>query len=124
MAGGEVFVPKIPSTTILDIATAVAPECRQDVIGIRPGEKLHECMIPLDEARQTLEFEDFFVIQPTLRSWTRQLPEYARQGVPCEPSFIYSSDNNDHWLSPEALRQLIAKHCPAEDLVGSRRVAA
>ena len=80
MHGGEVFVPKIPSTTILDIARAVAPHCETRTIGIRPGEKLHECMIPEDEARQTLEFDDHFVIQPTFRSWSDQRPEYLDRG--------------------------------------------
>jgi UDP-N-acetylglucosamine 4,6-dehydratase/5-epimerase len=112
MTGGELFVPKIPSVSILDIAHAVAPECRTEVIGIRPGEKMHECMVPEDEARQTLEFDDYYIIQPSARTWTNKEPDYVAQGKPCPGGFSYSSDNNKHWLSVFELRQLIAKHCP------------
>lgn len=113
MAGGEVFVPKIPSTTIMDIAKAVAPECKTKIVGIRPGEKLHECMVPADEARQTLEFEDHFIIQPTLRAHS-EVPAYVAEGKPCEPNFSYSSDNNTVWLTNEQLQDLIAQYCPEE----------
>ncbi|MCA9049827.1 MAG: UDP-N-acetylglucosamine 4,6-dehydratase (inverting) [Planctomycetaceae bacterium] len=113
MSGGEVFVPKIPSTTVLDIAKAVAPQCQTKVIGIRPGEKLHECMVPADEARQTLEFDSYYVIQPTLRYWTDRLPEYVDAGKPCSEGFTYSSDSNSDWLTVAQLRQLISVHCPS-----------
>ncbi|MEM7457511.1 MAG: UDP-N-acetylglucosamine 4,6-dehydratase (inverting) [Planctomycetota bacterium] len=109
MEGGEVFVPKIPSTTIMDIARAVAPHCATRVVGIRPGEKMHECMIPEDEARQTLEFDDHYIIEPAYRSWTSQPPAYASEGVRVPPGFSYASDNNDQWLDPAALRLLIAE---------------
>ncbi len=112
MHGGEVFVPKIPSTTIRDIAKAVAANCELEIIGIRPGEKLHECMIPSDEARQTLEFPRHFVIQPATHSWTDIPPVYPEEGIPCPTGFSYSSDNNSEWLTPEELRSLIAIHCP------------
>ncbi|MDB4777960.1 UDP-N-acetylglucosamine 4,6-dehydratase (inverting) [bacterium] len=112
MKGGEVFVPKIPSTTILDIATAVAPECKTKVVGIRPGEKLHECMIPADEARQTLEFEDHFIIQPSIRSWSNETPTYRESGTPCPEGFSYSSDNNTQWLTQQQLQHLIQTECP------------
>lgn len=117
MEGGEVFVPKIPSTRILDIARAVDPDCKIKVIGIRPGEKLHECMIPVDEARQTLEFDDHYVIQPAFRSWTSKPPSYAAAGRPCAEGFSYSSDNNDDWLSIDQLRSLIAS-----DSIGQQAV--
>lgn len=110
MHGGEIFVPKIPSTTILDIAKAVGPECRTRVIGIRPGEKLHECMIPADEARQTVEFKDHFIIQPVQRWWTSEEPEYPEVGEVCPAGFSYASDNNTDWLDPAALSRLIASH--------------
>ncbi len=113
MAGGEIYVPKIPSTTIMEIARAVAPECKSRIVGIRPGEKMHECMIPVDEARQTLEFDDHFVIQPVRRSWTRQIPKYVSEGRPCPDGFCYSSDANDQWLSPSDLVDLINVHSPA-----------
>jgi UDP-N-acetylglucosamine 4,6-dehydratase len=99
MAGGEIFVPKIPSTTITDIAQAVAPECRTKVIGIRPGEKLHECMIPTDEARNTTEFADYFVIG-------RGAPT-TLGGTPCADEFSYSSDTNSERLSLAQLRQMV-----------------
>ncbi len=109
MEGGEVFVPKIPSTTVLDIARAVAPECKTKVIGIRPGEKLHECMIPGDEARQTLEFDHHYIIEPAFRSWTSAIPGYAKTGKRVEPGFAYSSETNDDWLDPDSLRRLIGE---------------
>jgi len=107
MEGGEVFVPKIPSARILDIAQAVAPQCDTEVVGIRPGEKLHECMLPADEARQTLEFKDHFIIQPSFRMWTNKPPRYASHGTPCEEGFCYASDTNPEWLSVEQLRAMI-----------------
>ncbi len=107
MQGGEIFVPKIPSTTVLDIAKAVAPDCRTKVIGIRPGEKLHECMIPADEARQTTEYDDYFVIQPPSSVWSD--PTRTRTAVPanCADGFQYASDSNRHWLTVEQLRDMI-----------------
>jgi UDP-N-acetylglucosamine 4,6-dehydratase len=105
MTGGEVYIPKIPSTRILDIAQAIAPECATKIVGIRPGEKLHECMIPQDEARQTLEFDDYFVITPALRFWTERA--IGQGGRPCAADFSYSSDNNDCWLTIEQIRQMI-----------------
>lgn len=113
MSGGEIFVPKIPSATVLDLAKAVAPECTWKSIGIRPGEKMHECMIPADEARQTLEFDQHFVIQPMFHSWTSKPAVYPTPGVACPAGFSYSSDSNPDWLSPADLRNLIAQHCPA-----------
>lgn len=107
MEGGEVFVPKIPSARIMDIATAVAPECKTKIVGIRPGEKLHECMLPADEARQTLEFEDHFIIEPSFRPWTSQPPAYTSEGTRCAEGFCYASDNNPDWLTVEQLRTLI-----------------
>lgn len=109
MEGGEVFVPKIPSTTILDIARAVDPTCETKIIGIRPGEKLHECMIPVDEARHTLEFDDHYVIQPTFRSWSNSPPAYADEGILCKDGFCYSSDINSDWLTIPQLRAMIAQ---------------
>jgi UDP-N-acetylglucosamine 4,6-dehydratase len=119
MSGGEVFVPKIPSTTIMDIAHAVAPDCTTRIVGIRPGEKLHECMVPTDEARQTLEFDDHYIILPMKRSWTRVVPAYVAHGRPCPEGFSYSSETNTQWLSVADLRRLIEIHCPAQDLPAS-----
>jgi UDP-N-acetylglucosamine 4,6-dehydratase (inverting) len=107
MEGGEVFVPKIPSARIMDIASAVDETCKTEVVGIRPGEKLHECMIPADEARQTIEFDDHFIIQPGFRSWSSKTPGYLNEGCQCPAGFSYSSDNNAEWLSVPELRQMI-----------------
>ncbi len=106
MQGGELFVPKIPSMNIMDLAGAIAPECRTDIVGIRPGEKLHETMIPEDDARRTLEFEDFFVIQPEFDWWEGTSGIQLQGGKPCAEGFQYSSDNNTVWLSVEELREL------------------
>ncbi|MCA9118680.1 MAG: UDP-N-acetylglucosamine 4,6-dehydratase (inverting) [Planctomycetaceae bacterium] len=127
MVGGEIFVPKIPSVTINDIAEAIAPECKTRIIGIRPGEKLHECMIPSDEARQTIEFEDSFIVQPAVRSWTNEVPAYVAQGRPCPAGFSFSSETNVDWLSVAQLRQMILEHCPTSEQpapVAIHRVAA
>ncbi|TWT64587.1 UDP-N-acetylglucosamine 4,6-dehydratase (inverting) [Allorhodopirellula solitaria] len=111
MEGGEIFVPKIPSVSIMDIAKAVAPECKTKVVGVRPGEKMHECMIPADEARMTLEFDDHYIVQPSARPWCKDAPSYVASGKPCTDNFCYASDNNPHWLSVEELRDTIARCC-------------
>lgn len=113
MCGGEVFVPKLPSTKIMDIAKAVAPECKIEIVGIRPGEKLHECMIPQEEARQTLEFDDHYVIQPSSPSWPYSLGNYS--GKPLPEHFCYSSENNSKWLSVKQLTAMIHTIQPAVD---------
>lgn len=105
MRGGEIFVPKIPSMTITDLAKAVAPECEWKIVGIRPGEKLHEVMVPEDDARRTLEYEDHYRILPAFPDWDETL--YTDQaGVPCPDGFSYSSDTNTQWLSVEELRAM------------------
>jgi len=107
MRGGEIFVPKIPSMRIVDLARAVAPECKHEIIGIRPGEKLHEILISEDDARMTLEYEDYFVIQPHYHMWADL--EYGQPdgGQPCRDGFRYSSDTNTQWLSAEELRAMV-----------------
>lgn len=109
MYGGEIFVPKIPSSRITDLATAVAPEIEQHIIGIRPGEKLHEVMCPLDDSHLTLEFDDHFVIQPTIIFQTH--PTYAKnaigeQGRPVPASFEYNSGANSHFLTIDEIKTL------------------
>ena len=104
MQGGEVFVPKIPSMNIMDLAQAVAPDCEVERIGIRPGEKLHEVLISEDEARQTLELDDMFVIQPAHPWWAG---ESWTDGRSLADGFRYSSDNNSKWLSIDELRALV-----------------
>lgn len=108
MRGGELFVPKIPSYRIMDVAEAVAPGVPIEEIGIRPGEKLHESMITTDDSRNTLEYPDHFVIQPTLNWWRRQDGD---DGVSCPEGFSYTSDANNRWLSVEELRVLAKQEC-------------
>ncbi len=105
MHGGEVFVPKIPSMNIMDLAAALAPECKVENIGIRPGEKLHEALISEDEARSAVDVEGMFVVKP-LHPWWNQ--DCWSHGKPVPEGFIYSSDRNDEWLNQDQLRQLIA----------------
>lgn len=106
MWGGEVFVPKIPSTRIVDLAEAVSPGCEIEFIGIRPGEKLHEVLISRDESRYTLELESMFVIQPVHPWWG---PASWSQGKPLPDGFKYTSDKNEWWLTLEELQQMIGE---------------
>jgi UDP-N-acetylglucosamine 4,6-dehydratase len=106
MHGGEIFVPKIPSMNVMDLAAAIAPGCKHEFIGIRPGEKLHEIMVPSDEALNTLEYDDHFVIQPVHPFWDRDHFMRTRGGRPCAADFVYSSDKNDRWLTVEEIRKL------------------
>jgi UDP-N-acetylglucosamine 4,6-dehydratase len=116
MHGGEVFVPKIPSYRILDVARAIAPEAELRFVGMRPGEKLHEVMVPRDEARQTLEFDDHYVIQPTFAWWNKERKLKDRGGRPCINGFCYHSDTNSEWLSPKALRTLVEEYCREQNV--------
>lgn len=110
MRGGEIFVPKIPSMRIVDLVEAIAPGCQVDVIGIRPGEKLHEVMVPEDDGRLTLEFDDYYVIQPALSFWgEEEVRQMAVGGRRVPEGFRYSSDTNDRWLTVQELRELIAE---------------
>lgn len=104
MHGGEIFVPKIPSMKITDLAEAIAPDCRHEFIGIRPGEKLHEVMIPEDDARNTIEMDSFYVIQPQFSWWGK---ENWSEGKPVPDGFRYGSDNNDWWLTVDKLKKMI-----------------
>jgi UDP-N-acetylglucosamine 4,6-dehydratase len=106
MKGGEIFVPKIPSMNIMDIARAVAPECSTRVMGIRPGEKLHEVMVAEDDARNTVEYPDYFAILPSFHQWTSE--ELLRNGgKACPEGFRYSSENNTEWLSADQLQEML-----------------
>jgi UDP-N-acetylglucosamine 4,6-dehydratase/5-epimerase len=104
MRGGEIFVPKIPSMRVVDLAEAIAPECEIEIVGIRPGEKLHEAMITEDDARRTLEFDTYYVIQPEFPWWSR---EAVKGGKPLPDGFKYTSDTNTEWLTVEELRALV-----------------
>ncbi|MDT8435099.1 MAG: UDP-N-acetylglucosamine 4,6-dehydratase (inverting) [Anaerosomatales bacterium] len=114
MWGGEIFVPKIPSYRITDVAEAVAPSCEHQVIGIRPGEKLHEEMITETDALATLEFDDYFVIMPSTPLWEAHDYAAAFGGKRCEAGFRYNSGTNSEWLSVEDLRRLIREHVDPE----------
>ena len=103
MRGGEIFVPKIPSMNIMDLAEAVAPGCAVERIGIRPGEKLHEVMVPEDDARNTVEYDDHYAILPSYHQWDAA-GWVEDGGRPVPDGFRYSSDRNEQWLSAEELR--------------------
>ena len=109
MYGGEIFVPKIPSMRMVDLASTIGPECELDVIGIRPGEKLHEMMVPADEALNTLEFSGFYVIEPSFSWWNRDTEvQYGGEtGRRVAPDFEFRSDNNEAWMTSEELQKVI-----------------
>lgn len=106
MHGGEVFVPKIPSTKIVDLARVIAPQAEIKMVGIRPGEKLHEMMISRDESRSTVELEDRFVVEPTGHLWFRY--DWSQEGARVPDGFKYTSDNNTEWLTEEQIKELVA----------------
>ena len=106
MHGGEVFVPKIPSMSIMDLAKAVAPQSQIDITGIRPGEKLHEVLISEDEARHSVEVDDMFVVQPAEAYWFGQ--EWQKCGQPLPDGFRYASNTNEKWLDMEQIMEWVA----------------
>lgn len=107
MLGGELFVPKIPSSKLVDLAHAIAPDAELKVVGIRPGEKIHEIMVPSDDAWHTLELPDSYIIVPTHYWWTHEQDWLDRGAQPCDPNFCYSSSNNPHKLSVAGLVELV-----------------
>lgn len=110
MYGGEIFVPKIPSMNMLELAEALAPGCEMQIVGIRPGEKLHEVLLSEDEARHSLELDDMYVVQPTSSWWPTENWKHARS---LPDGFRYTSDRNSRWLSAEQLYELIDESsCP------------
>lgn len=108
MHGGEVFVKRIPSMRINDLAEAIAPGCKIDVIGIRPGEKLHECMVSEEESHYAYAFPGFYVIQPSIKMWETDVPRKYEEslGEKVDFGFSYSSDVNNDWLDVPALRRM------------------
>ena len=102
MLGGEIYVKKIPSMTITDIAKAVAPAAEHKIIGIRPGEKLHEQMIGVEDAPHTFEYDEYFKILPAIHNWSKD-SKRIKNGKAVPENFIYSSDNNKEWMSAEEL---------------------
>jgi len=107
MEGGEIYVRKIPSMRITEIAAACAPGARHEVVGIRPGEKLHEQMISPEDAAYTFEYKDHFKILPAIHNWSSS-PVRIKDGRPVPEGFTYASDSNDAWMSPQDLTSWIA----------------
>lgn len=105
MRGGEIFVPKIPSMTITDLASAMAPGANLKIIGIRPGEKLHEIMISQDDARNTVDLGDRYVIQPAFVEYQRR----PHEGAQLDEGFSYSSDNNTEWLAGDEMLAMLGE---------------
>lgn len=106
MHGGEVFIPKVPSMKIVDLAKTIAPECKWQAIGIRPGEKLHELLISEDEGRHSLEMSDMYIIQPAHPWWSLESYPDAK---PVPDSFYYGSNNNTKWFTPQEMLDLIKR---------------
>ena len=104
MKGGEIFVPRIPSMRITDLAKVVAPDCEVEIIGIRPGEKLHEVLLTEDEARHSIDMGDYFVIEPELKFWNQN---NGHKGKSLPEGFRYSSESNTVWLEGDALTSMM-----------------
>lgn len=107
MAGGELYVPRIPSMKVVDLAQAIAPDAPMHEIGVRPGEKLHEEMVSPEEGRRALRLGDRYVLQPTIATWGYQPPA---DGEPVNDGFAYRSDTNDLWLDVEQIRDMLVRH--------------
>ncbi|WP_020675712.1 UDP-N-acetylglucosamine 4,6-dehydratase (inverting) [Geopsychrobacter electrodiphilus] len=110
MWGGEIYVPKIPSYRITDVAKAIGPDCKLEIVGIRPGEKLHEDMITETDAISTVECKDYFVILPSMRMWDIEAFMRTFDGHMCPPNFSYNSGTNTEWLDVDRLRELTRLH--------------
>lgn len=106
MQGGEIFIPKIPSMKMTDLAKVMAPNLPQKIVGIRPGEKLHEIMVPDDDGRNTLELEDRYIIEPSFAFWERNDIQYNNLSK-APDGFSYSSDNNSEWLDENSLKHIM-----------------
>jgi UDP-N-acetylglucosamine 4,6-dehydratase len=106
MRGGEVFVPKIPSMRIIDLAKAIAPESSMEFVGIRPGEKVHEVLISEDESRSTVEMEDMYIVQPSANAWFGH--DWQAEGEKLPSGFRFGSDNNPRWLDINQIRDMVA----------------
>ena len=115
MVGGEVYVKKLPSMKVTDIATAVSPNAKQKTIGIRPGEKLHEQMIGIEDSYYTYEYNNYFKILPTINNWSKD-PERINNGKKVVEGFQYSSNSNSDWMDIESLRKWIEKN---KDRIGN-----
>jgi len=112
MIGGEIYVKKIPSMKLTDIARVVAPEAEHKIVGIRPGEKLHEQMVGLEDAPYTYEYDKYFKILPNINGWS-STAERVKDGKKVDQNFTYSSDSNTQWMSPHELKQWLESHIAA-----------
>lgn len=112
MVGGEMFIPKIPSIRIVDLAKAICPECRIEIIGVRPGEKLHEVLIPNDEARRTLEFKDYYILRPDFKFFSSSYNN--PEGKQALESFEYNSLNNPDYLGVDEIKHQLAAIYPEQ----------
>lgn len=120
MHGGEIFVPRIPSMRLVDLAETIAPGCEIEYIGIRPGEKLHEVLVSEDESRQTVSTEEMFIIKPSHPWWSA---ENWVHGKPLADGFRYSSDTNEQWLTRRQLEELIAPNKKPAEVVPTSALA-
>jgi FlaA1/EpsC-like NDP-sugar epimerase len=109
MVGGEIYVKKIPSMKVIDVALACAPEAKHEIVGIRPGEKLHEQMIGTEDALYTYEYSDHFKILPAINSWSND-PARINGGKKVAEGFTYCSDNNAEWMSIQTLQTWLAQN--------------
>ena len=109
MVGGEIYIKKIPSINVTDIASAISPKATHKIIGIRPGEKLHEQMISSEDASYTYEYDDYYKILPAIHNWNND-PSRIRDGKLVKPDFSYSSDNNSEWMDIEVLKLWIKEN--------------
>lgn len=106
MVGGEIYIKKIPSMKVVDIASAVVPNARHEIVGIRPGEKLHEQMIGSEDAHHTYEYADYYKILPAIHNWSQD-PKRINGGEKVKPEFTYRSDNNTDWMSIDSLQNWV-----------------
>ena len=114
MHGGEIFVPRIPSMRLVDLAETIAPGCEVEYVGIRPGEKLHEVLVSEDESRHTLETEEMFIIQPSHPWWKSENWVHAKR---LAEGFRYSSDTNERWLTRRELEELVGPEASTAETV-------
>lgn len=115
MVGGEIYVKKIPSMKVTEVGKVIAPKARQDIVGIRPGEKLHEQMVGWEDSFYTYEYKDYFKILPVIHNWDRD-PSRVKDGRKVDEGFSYTSDNNSEWMSPSELQVWIEAN---RDKIGS-----
>ncbi len=115
--GGEILVPKIPSYRITDLAEAIGPECDHPIVGVRPGEKIHEEMITASDSYNTVDLGEYYAILPSGADYTRESYCQKTGGSPVSPGFCYNSGTNEHFLSVDELRRLIMEHAAGESSV-------